>query len=125
MGIYPIAQVAEPFSAVQYLAERVPIDAYYGIKPDPDNVNAVESGSRGGGKASAQYSDDDSDDGSGGGGGNRKKGGKKRAQGKQQKAAIASEHRWSAYELCEALAVKKSLLASKGGRPDLHRAGTK
>eukprot|EP01113_Clastostelium_recurvatum_P042624 TRINITY_DN6919_c0_g1_i5.p1 TRINITY_DN6919_c0_g1~~TRINITY_DN6919_c0_g1_i5.p1 ORF type:complete len:768 (-),score=205.58 TRINITY_DN6919_c0_g1_i5:23-2326(-) len=33
-GLFPIAQVREPFSAIRYLAERVPIERVYGVRPE-------------------------------------------------------------------------------------------
>ena len=36
-GLFPIAQVREPFSAIRYLAERLPLEKIYGLTlPDPD-----------------------------------------------------------------------------------------
>lgn len=36
-GLFPIAQVRESFSAIRYLAERVPIEKIYGLQhPDPE-----------------------------------------------------------------------------------------
>ncbi|KAJ3056691.1 Guanine nucleotide-binding-like protein 1 [Rhizophlyctis rosea] len=41
-GMYRIAQVQEPYTAVKYLAERVPIEDILGLKhPDVDNENDV------------------------------------------------------------------------------------
>ena len=35
MGMHPIAQVREPFSAIRYLAERIPLEKMYKLKmPD-------------------------------------------------------------------------------------------
>lgn len=39
MAIYPLAQLQEPFSAIQYLAERVAVEHYYGLRPDPDSLD--------------------------------------------------------------------------------------
>ncbi|GAM18735.1 hypothetical protein SAMD00019534_019100 [Acytostelium subglobosum LB1] len=38
-GLFPIAQVREPFSAVRYLAERVPVERVYKLQ-HPDKVDA-------------------------------------------------------------------------------------
>jgi ribosome biogenesis GTPase A len=35
-GIFPIAQVREPYSAIQYLAERVPLEKIYKLNPPED-----------------------------------------------------------------------------------------
>ncbi len=36
-GLFPLAQVREPFSAVRYLAERVPIERVYGLTLPKDS----------------------------------------------------------------------------------------
>lgn len=36
-GLYPIAQVREPYSALRYLAERLPIEKMYGLQLPEDN----------------------------------------------------------------------------------------
>jgi len=36
-GLFPIAQVRESFSAIRYLAERVPLEKIFGLQhPDPE-----------------------------------------------------------------------------------------
>lgn len=37
-GIFPIAQVREPYSTIQYLAEHIPIEEIYRLKKDPENT---------------------------------------------------------------------------------------
>ena len=36
-GLYPIAQVREPYSSIRYLAERVRIEQIYKLDPPPDD----------------------------------------------------------------------------------------
>jgi hypothetical protein len=69
MGLYPIAQVAEPFSAIQFIAERVAVEDFYKLKPDPDHLSSV-----------SEDSDDD---------GNRKRRNKKGNSQSKKAAAIA------------------------------------
>lgn len=33
-GVYPIAQCSEPYSSILYLAERFPVEAWYGLRMD-------------------------------------------------------------------------------------------
>ncbi|EFA86018.1 guanine nucleotide binding protein 1 [Heterostelium album PN500] len=43
-GLFPIAQVREPFSAIRYLAERVAVEKVYGLtNPDDDHRNDTTS----------------------------------------------------------------------------------
>ena len=35
-GSFPIAQTREPFSAIQFLAERIPLETIYKLTPPPD-----------------------------------------------------------------------------------------
>lgn len=98
MGCYPISQLREPNSSIQYLAERVnmveklklrPVDEIRHEKPALNNRNyvptAVESDKPG------------------------------------SKLAGTSEE-WSAYTICESWAVHKGFLTARSGRPDVYRA---
>ena len=78
LGVVPLAQVREPYSAVRFLAERLPIEKMYGLRPVDDDDHA---------------------------------------------AAAAGTFAWSAFDLCEAYAVKSGLLYARTGRPDAHAAG--
>ncbi|CDS06055.1 hypothetical protein LRAMOSA08583 [Lichtheimia ramosa] len=42
-GMYPIAQVQEPYSVVQYLAERVPVEKILALTPPVDDVEQVST----------------------------------------------------------------------------------
>ncbi|KAJ2710362.1 hypothetical protein H4R19_003783 [Coemansia spiralis] len=45
-GLYNIAQVQEPYTAVQYLAERVPVEKVLALKPPPDSLAAARGNYR-------------------------------------------------------------------------------
>ena len=40
-GLFPISQVREPYSAIRYLAERVPIEKIYQLVPPSEEVNST------------------------------------------------------------------------------------
>ena len=112
-GIVPLAQVREPYTAVRYLGEHLPLERLYGLAPPRDELEdlverdaACVSGSSGGG-------------GGGGGGGSRAPAESKGAA----LAAAAARYVWSPFALCEALAVKRGMLIAKTGQPDAHAAG--
>lgn len=87
MGIYPIAQVQEPFSAVQYVAEHseLPLQLIYKLQPPIDDV--VD-------EADAAVS---------------------------QHEVLESDFEWSAFAICEAVALANQFLSARGGRADAHR----
>ncbi|CAG8462783.1 12164_t:CDS:10 [Ambispora leptoticha] len=70
-GMYPISQVQEPYSTIQYLAERIPLEKILRLTP-PE--------------------------------------------------ADEKEYRWSAWDICEAFAMKRHFFTSKSSRPDVYRA---
>ena len=72
MGLYPIAQIREPFSAIRFVYEYLKLDRLYNLKK-PDWYDASDT--------------------------------------------------WSPEMLCEALAEKKGYMLSRGGAPDIQRAG--
>ena len=72
MGLYPIAQIREPFSAIRIVYEYLQLDRLYNVKK-PDWYDACDT--------------------------------------------------WSPEMLCEALAEKKGYMLSRGGAPDIQRAG--
>ena len=80
MGCFPIAQVREPYSAIQYIAQRIDIAKILGLQhPDASS-------------------------------------------GKKQEDSSDTKLEWSAYDVCEAWAVKKGFRTAKAARPDLYRA---
>lgn len=98
MGCYPISQLREPYSSIQYLAERVdmveklklkPVDEIRHEKPALNDRNYVPT---------AVESD---------------KPGSKQA---------GTSEEWSAYTICESWAVHKGFLTARSGRPDVYRA---
>lgn len=98
MGCYPISQLREPYSSIQYLAERIdmverlklkPIDEIRHEKPALNDHNYVPA---------AVKSD---------------KPGSKQA---------GTSDEWSAYTICESWAVYKGFLTARSGRPDVYRA---
>ncbi|CAG8502968.1 3044_t:CDS:10 [Ambispora gerdemannii] len=70
-GMYPISQVQEPYSTIQYLAERIPVEKILRLTPP-------ETGEK--------------------------------------------EYRWSAWDICEAFAMKRHFFTSKSSRTDVYRA---
>lgn len=92
MGCYPISQLREPYSSIQYLAERVnvadllklkPIDEIRHEKPALNDKNYI-------------------------------------ANRKPELAGTSDQ--WSAYTICESWAVHKGFLTARSGRPDVYRA---
>lgn len=76
MGCFPIAQLREPYSAIQYMAQRIDIPKILKLShqdPDPDLRDGAEQ-------------------------------------------------QWSAYDVCEAWAIKRGFRTAKAARPDVYRA---
>ncbi|BFZ05618.1 hypothetical protein BsWGS_08657 [Bradybaena similaris] len=74
-GIFPVAQVKEPYSVVGYLAQRMNLPKLLKITPpDSDSPRDIK------------------------------------------------DHQWSAFDICEAWAIKSGFTTSKAGRPDTYRA---
>ena len=74
MGCFPIAQLREPYSAIGYISQRIPVHRILKL------VHPNQEG----------------------------------------KAVV--EHQWSAYDICEAWALKRGFLTAKAARPDVYRA---
>ena len=94
MGCYPISQLREPYSSIQYLAERIdvvhklklkPVDEVRHHKPALNDPNYRPVEIRG-----------------------------------ERQAGTSSE--WSAWTICESWAVQRGFLTAKSGRPDVYRA---
>lgn len=99
MGCYPISQLREPYSAIQYLAERVnmveklklkPIDEVRHQKPAMNDCNYT----------SIEIRDKEGIN--------------------IRRAGTSSE--WSAFSICESWAVHRGFLTARSGRPDVYRA---
>ena len=76
MGCFPIAQLREPYSAIQYMAQRIDIPKILKLThPDPDTD--LREG---------------------------------------------EEQQWTAYDVCEAWAIKRGFKTAKAARPDVYRA---
>lgn len=99
MGCYPISQLREPYSSIQYLAERVDMVEKLKLKPVEEirhekpalndrnytpakTVNMNESGTK----------------------------------------MAGTSDQWSAYAICESWAVHRGFLTARSGRPDVYRA---
>ncbi len=112
MAIYPIAQVSEPFSAIQFLAERVAVEKHYGLEaPDQDQLpDMVEKYS----EDEAELFSDDSDSTQHTTSGRRHKAIKPKRVKKPTHHAPKglNEYRWSAYDICEAMALKRGFVFS-------------
>lgn len=96
MGCYPISQLREPYSSIQYLAERVnmveklklkPIDEVRHQKPALNDRNYTSS-----------------------------------APKKSGSEVVGTSEEWSAFSICESWAVIKGFLTARSGRPDVYRA---
>ena len=91
-GSYPIAQTRDPYSAVKFLAERLPLETIYklGAPPPPHAAPAQPHADEGKGASSAT-------------------------------AANPAAGEWSAWSICEAVANKKGFF-NRQGAPDVYRA---
>lgn len=94
MGCYPISQLREPYSSIQYLAERIdmvaklklkPADEVRHQKPAINDRNYIPIEVRG-----------------------------------EKQAGTSAE--WSAWTICESWALHRGFLTAKSGRPDVYRA---
>lgn len=95
-GSYPIAQTRDPYSAVKFLAERLPLETIYKLGAPPPPSHAVPT----------QAHADDS---------------KGAASATAATAAPPAEGAWSAWSICEAVANKKGFF-NRQGAPDVYRA---
>ena len=105
-GIFPISQLREPYSAIAYLAERVPLERIYGLRraQHDDGPNAVS-----GARHAHGHDDDDEEE-------------EVREVGRALNAA-EQDVGWSAWELCEAFARQRGFtVKGSNGRWDTHRA---
>lgn len=99
MGCYPISQLREPYSSIQYLSERVdvvdklklkPVDEIRHEKPALNDKNYTPS---------------------------------RTVDTKASGVKIAgTSEKWSAYAVCESWAVHRGFLTARSGRPDVYRA---
>ncbi len=111
-GIYPISQLREPYSAIQYLAERIPLEVLYKLKPvEEDNKEKINQITKSKGrKAEANDSESDNElefplslD----------------NDGDTNKSSVE----WSAWSICLSYAAQKNYTIKGGsGRLDTHRA---
>ena len=92
-GVVPLAQVREPFTALRFLGEHLPLERLYGLTPDRDDLlDAIGDGVVGAARGAAL-------------------------------ATAAVRYSWSPHSIAEALAVKRGILIAKSGQPDAHAAG--
>ncbi|TPX69536.1 hypothetical protein CcCBS67573_g06818 [Chytriomyces confervae] len=91
-GMYKIAQVQEPYSAVQYLAERIPVEKILNLEP-PLVSTGVEDAVSGSTQFKAEH----------------------------YREALQN-YKWSAWDICEAFAIQRGFLTPKVSRPDVYRA---
>lgn len=130
MGCYPISQLREPYSSIQYLAERVnmveklnlkPVDEIRHFKPALNDRNYTSAKViRKEAKANENNVEGEED----------KKPNVPLIECKQQPDIKTTGHKdgkltsdsWSAYTICESWAVVRGFLTAKAGRPDVYRA---
>ena len=102
LGLVPIPQVSEPYSSIAYLAQRVNLVKFYQLEQtNLSLLSRVIYPSRshmGSSPSDSSFSSSSS-------------------------SLAATAISWSAYRICEALALKRSYITSRGGRPDAYRAG--
>lgn len=94
MGCYPISQLREPYSSIQYLAERVDLVAKLKLKP-ADEVRHEKPAAN-----DPNY----------------------RPIEIRNKNQVGTSDQWSAWTLCESWALHRGFLTAKSGRPDVYRA---
>jgi hypothetical protein len=90
-GVCTVAQLREPFSAVRFLAERLPLPLIYGLKPVPRALSQAANG----GSAAEAAADD------------------LFAALDQQRNGPAGGV-WSAWDICESLALAKGYKMAAG-----------
>ena len=101
-GVVPLAQVREPYTAMRFLCEALPLPRRRGTKRDQDPVGGAGMGG-GSTHVGGVLVHSDEDD----------------AAGSTAQALSA----WSPYSLCEAYAEKKGIRIARTGAPDTHAAG--
>lgn len=96
MGCYPISQLREPYSSIQYLAERVNMVEKLKLKP----IDEVRHQKPAFNDQNYQYES------------------RKQDRSKQ----VGTSEEWSAFSICESWAVHRGFLTARSGRPDVYRA---
>lgn len=99
MGCYPISQLREPYSSIQYLAERVNVVEKLKLKP-VDEVRVQKPAMNDRNYTSIEIKDKES--------------------GEMKRAGTSGD--WSAFTICESWAVHRGFLTARSGRPDVYRA---
>jgi ribosome biogenesis GTPase A len=94
MGCYPISQLREPYSSIQYLAERVDMVAKLKLKP-ADEVRQQKPAVN-----DHNYVP-------------------MKTVGSKQ---VGTSSDWSAWTICESWALHRGFLTARSGRPDVYRA---
>lgn len=98
MGCYPISQLREPYSSIQYLAERIDMVERLKLKP-VDEIRHEKPALNDRNYVSAEVKSD-----------------------KSKPKQVGTSDEWSAYTICESWAVHKGFLTARSGRPDVYRA---
>eukprot|EP01138_Halocafeteria_seosinensis_P004715 gb/GECG01004821.1/.p1 GENE.gb/GECG01004821.1/~~gb/GECG01004821.1/.p1 ORF type:complete len:701 (+),score=106.73 gb/GECG01004821.1/:1-2103(+) len=101
LGVIPLAQVRECYTAIRFLAERIPLERWYGLALPDDWEYLVTVTDQ---MPQALKSEG------------------------ERNEVIDERHktvflRWSAYSICDAYAAKKGMRIAKTGAPDAHAAG--
>lgn len=101
LGVIPLAQVRECYTAVRFLAERLPLEKWYGLTlPDDwDYLLTLTDAMPTELKEAADQPEV--------------------VDGTTKSVLL----RWSAYSICDAYASKRGMLIAKTGAPDAHAAG--
>lgn len=94
MGCYPISQLREPYSSIQYLAERVNMVEKLKLKP-VDEVRHQKPALNDRNYAPAKV---------------------------EEIKKVGTSEEWSAFTICESWAVHRGFLTARSGRPDVYRA---
>lgn len=98
MGCYPISQLREPYSSIQYLAERVNVVEKLKLKPI-EEIRHQKPALNDHNYTPIEIVDAD-----------------------PQKKKAGTSGDWSAWTICEAWAVQRGFLTARSGRPDVYRA---
>lgn len=100
-GVLPLAQVREPYSAVRFLAQHLPLEVMYGLR-----LPKVSTHTHTHTTLAIVW-----------------RGSMSLTQHGCVLACMQGESAWSPLVLCEALAEKRGYHLARTGRPDAHRAG--
>jgi ribosome biogenesis GTPase A len=101
-GHFPIAQTRDPYSAVQFLAERMPLETIYKLSPPASSLHPPPAATSSASDSLAAPTS-------------------ATIQQQQQQQQHPPPFEWSAWAICEGVAQKKGFF-NRQGAPDVYRA---